>query len=340
MIHAGIDLHKRFSQVAAIDEETGEVWENRLPNDSKAVEMFFSSLPGPVVAAVESTFGWYWLVDALQEMGIEVVLSNPVQTKAICSAKVKNDKVDAMMLANLLEADILPACWIPPLENRRLREMLRFRAFLVRLRTRLKNSVRALLAKKNIHAPMDNIWGTEGRKWVVALPLDDPYKSIMDQSLSLMDRLSQFISSWESVLEEKGNGDERVNLLKSVPGIGVIHSMTIVAEAGDFSRFPSAKKFASYSCLVPTDRSSGGKVRHGPIGRQGNLILKYTFAEAATAAVRVKGPLRKYYLHQRSKKGTSVAKIALGRKMAKTVYQMIKHNLTFDQYVKAGFIAG
>jgi len=340
MIHVGIDLHKRFSQVAAIDGESGEVWENRLPNDSKAFEMFFHSLPGDAKAAVESTFGWYWLVDALQELGIEVVLSNPVQTKAICSAKVKNDKVDALMLANLLQAKLLPTCWIPSLEKRHLREMLRFRAFLVRLRTRLKNSVHAILGKKNINSPMRNIWGTEGRKWVAALPLDEPYKDIMEQCLSIMDRLSGFIDSWESVLEEKGKDDERVKLLKTTPGIGVIHSMTIVSEAGDFSRFPNARKFASYCTLVPMDRSSGGKVRHGPIGRQGNLILKYTFTEAATAAVRTEGPLRKYYLRQRGKKGPSVAKIALGRKMAKAVYQMIKHNLDFHAYVKAGFIAG
>lgn len=292
------------------------------------------------MAAVESTFGWYWLVDALQELGIEVVLSNPVQTKAICSAKVKNDKVDALMLANLLQAGLLPTCWIPSLEKRHLREMLRFRAFLVRLRTRLKNSVRCLLGKKNINAPMENIWGSEGRKWVMGLSLDDPYKTIMEQSLSAMDHLSQFICHWESVLESRGKEDKRAILIDTIPGIGVIHSMTIVAEAGDFSRFPNARKFASYSCLVPTDRSSGGKIRHGPIGRQGNLILKYTFTEAATAAIRREGPLRRYYLRQRGKKGHSVAKIALGRKMAKMVYQMVKHNLTFDEYVSAGFIAG
>ena len=154
MIAHGIDLHKRFSYFYSVDFESGEVREGRVVNERKAIERHLALMPGGSKAAIEATRNWYWLVDLLQQKGMEVKLSNPVQTKAIAQAKVKTDKVDAKMLVHLMEADLLPTCWIPDRKTRDLREFLRFRNKLVRLRTQLKNGVWAVLSKQNINPPI------------------------------------------------------------------------------------------------------------------------------------------------------------------------------------------
>jgi len=149
MKYIGVDLHQKFSQIFSLDKETGETIEKRVPNEFDAIGKFFSQFDSDCKVTVEATRNWYWFVDLLQFMNIDVTLSNPVQTKAIAYARVKNDKVDAKMLSRLLENDLIPEAWIPSPEERQIREMLRMRLRLVKIRTMTKNVVRSSLAKLN-----------------------------------------------------------------------------------------------------------------------------------------------------------------------------------------------
>ena len=124
-VYVGIDVHRKRSQVAVINQD-GEVLANRnVPNGVKTILSVIGSLPAGTKAASGAAFGWGWLVALLEDYGFEPHLVHPLQCKAIASARLKNDKVDAATLAQLLRADLLPEAWIAPPDVRQLRTLLR-----------------------------------------------------------------------------------------------------------------------------------------------------------------------------------------------------------------------
>ena len=145
-VYVGIDVHRKRSQVSVIDAK-GEVLANRnVPQRAEPIRKVIGGLPPGAPAAFEAAFGTGWLVEMLQDYGFDPHLVHPLRCKAIASARLKNDKVDAAILAQLLRADLLPEAWIAPPAVRQLRALLRHRAQLVRLRMLLRNRIHAVLA--------------------------------------------------------------------------------------------------------------------------------------------------------------------------------------------------
>ena len=194
-VYVGIDVHRKRSQVAVINEG-GEVLANRnVPNGVKPVLSVIGGLPAGTPAAYEAAFGWGWLLELLEGYGFEPHMARPLQCKAIASARLKNDKVDAATLAQLLRADLLPEAWIAPLEVRQLRAMLRHRAQLVRLRTLLRNRVHAVLAGHG-HGRPAGCWSGPGRAWLAALELPAVSREVTDDDLALTGALQAPMAGW------------------------------------------------------------------------------------------------------------------------------------------------
>lgn len=332
MQYVGIDLHRKFSQVHVHDDQTAEETTQRLNNDELSLRAFFSDLDDTCKIAVEATANWYWLVDLLQGMGNEVVLSNPVQTKAIAKARVKNDKVDARMLAHLLRADLLPTCWIPKRRDRNIRDMLRTRLRLIVFRTQCKNLVRSVLAKFNINFGLKQIWTGTGREELVQVDVPAPYKETLLQILVHIDTLTEQIKYWATCIHEQITITAAAQRLLTVPGIGELSALTILYESGPIERFPSAKHYVSYIGLVPQVKASADKYWHGRLFKQANMYLKRIYIEVALAALRAGATdlrLKAFYQRTMKRKGKAVAKIALARKIGGIVYHMMKQNLDY-----------
>ena len=156
-VYVGIDVHRKRSQVAVIDAK-GEVIANRnVPNGAEPILKVISGLAPGTPAAFEAAYGTSWLVQLLEDYGFDPHLVHPLRCKAIASARLKNDKVDAAILAQLLRADLLPEAWIAPPEVRQLRALLRHRIVLVRLRTLLRNRIHAVLADHGYDRPAASI---------------------------------------------------------------------------------------------------------------------------------------------------------------------------------------
>src|SRR2546421_8586022 len=169
-VYVGIDVHRKRSQVAVIDQD-GQVLANRnVPNGVEPVLSVIGGLPPGTPAAFEAAFGWGWLVELLEDYGFDPHLVHPLQCKAIASARLKNDKVDAAILAQLLRADLLPEAWIAPAEVRQLRALLRHRAGLVRLGTRQRNRIHAVVADFGYDRSGSYLSGP-GRGWLAGLDL-------------------------------------------------------------------------------------------------------------------------------------------------------------------------
>jgi transposase len=312
-VYVGMDVHRKRSQVAIVDDAGAQQRNRNLPNDPTKLVPILGTLPPGTPVAFEAAYGWGWLVDLLEELQLEPHLVHPSRCKAIASARLKNDKVDAATLAQLLRADLLPEAWIAPQQVRDLRALLRHRAALVRLSTSLKNRVHAVLADRGIGE--DRIlWTRPGRAWLADLQLPPTPRAIVEDCCGLLDALATPIRRLEREIAVLAKPDPRVQALMALPGVGRLTAMTVVAEIGDIGRFPTARKLCAWAGLTPQVRNSDRKVRHGHITKQGSPWVRWILQEAAQSAK--KSPLfADTYGQLARRRGRNIATVAIARRL-------------------------
>src|SRR5712675_2494236 len=320
-VYVGIDVHRKRSQVAVIDQ-AGEMLANRnVPNGIEPVLGVIGGLPSGTPAAFEAAFGWGWLVQLLEDYGFEPHLVHPLRCKAIASARLKNDKVDAAILAHLLRADLLPEAWIAPPEVRQLRALLRHRASLVRLGTQQRNRIHAVAADHGFDRPA-SYWTGPGRGWLAELDLPPASREIVTDCLAVIDGLAPLTDRIDGELHQHARGDPRVTVLRTLPGVGEFTALVMVAEIGDITRFGSARKLASWAGLTPTVRGSDLKVRHGHISKQGSAWLRWVMNQAAQTAKR-SPEFSATYAAIAERRGKKIATIAISRKLLTRAWHLL-----------------
>jgi transposase len=234
---------------------------------------------------------------------------------------LKNDKVDAATLAQLLRADLLPEAWIAPHQIRWQRALLRHRFHLVRLRTLVRNRIHAILADHGADRPAGCFNGV-GRAWLAELDLPPVPRSVVADLCTLLDALQLPIDAADRQLAQAAKDDPRVKLLQRLPGVGPLTALTIVAEVGDISRFPNARKLAAWAGLTPTVRASDRTVRHGHISKQGSPWLRWILCEAAQTAKR-SAEFDHFYQELCRRRGKKIATTAVARKLLTRAYHLL-----------------
>ncbi|WP_406724573.1 IS110 family transposase [Streptomyces sp. GD-15H] len=321
-VYVGIDVHRKRSQIAVVEDD-GAVRANRnVPNGVEPVLSVIGDLPIGAPVAFEAAYGWGWLVELLEDYGFEPHLVHPLRCKAIASARLKNDKVDAATLAQLLRADLLPEAWIAPLQVRQQRALVRHRCRLVRLRTLLRNRVHAVLADQGSDRP-GGCFTAPGRAWLEGLELPDASRHVVDDLLGLMDALKEPIDALDAQLLAQARGDPRVRALTRLPGVGVLTALIIAAEIGDVTRFSSARKLAAWAGLTPTVRGSDLTVRHGHISKQGSPWLRWILCEAAQTAKR-SPEFADAYQRLAHRRGKKIATTAVARRLLARAYHLLR----------------
>jgi transposase len=308
-----LDVHKRFAEVAV--HEHGEV--RRLGRvETSELRAFAESLRPDDHVVLESTSMTWAIAELLGRHAGRVTVSNPLRTKAIASAKVKTDKVDAKVLAQLAAADFLPAVWAPDEQTRVLRRRVSHRASLVRQRTRLRNQVHAVLARNLIDVPVTDLFGQRGRRWLIEVELPGHEREQVDRHLRLHDALDSELEAVDRQLAERALHDPEVRRLMTIPGVGPVTALSLLAVIGDVRRFPSAGQLVGYLGLDPRVRQSGERpARTGHISRAGQAHARGLLIEAAHAAIRTPGPLRAFYARVKARRGTQIAFCATARKL-------------------------
>ncbi len=256
----------------------------------------------------------------------EVVVSNPMATKAIASAKVKTDKVDALVLAQLLRCDYLPAVWQPDAATQQLRQLTGRRASLVQQRTALRIRIHSVLAMRLI-AETETLFSTKGRDWLLALlreeRIDAEGKLLIESELDLLEQVQRQIDRLDQELLQRGYRDDRVRLLLTLPGVDVTTAETLLAALGDVSRFPTPEQAAAYLGLVPSTRQSAQRCYHGPITKRGNTQARWMLVQAAQSVARHPGPLGAFFRRLKRKKNHNVAVVAVARKLVTIAWHML-----------------
>ena len=312
-VYVGIDVHRKRSQVAVVTGD-GKVQLNRnVVNGQEPMLRLIGGLPAGTPVAFEAAYGWGWLVELLEDYGFDPHLVHPLRCKAIASARLKNDKVDAAILAQLLRAGLLPGAWIAPQPVRRLRAQPRHRASLVRLGTQLRNRIHAVAADFG-YDRAGSYWTGPGRGWRAGLDLPAVSREIVTDCLASIGALAPVIERIDGELHQHAKADPRVKVLTALPGVGEFTALVMLAEIGDITRFGSARKLASWAGLTPTVRGPDLTVRHGHITEQGSTWLRWVLNQAAQAAKRSPQFADSYAAIAR-RRGKKIATIAIARKL-------------------------
>jgi transposase len=342
MYHVGIDYHKKYSVVTAINDDGERVLEGRIaPNTLEHFEAFFEQLGGPCRIVYEAGLNWGYLYDILSEVPQidEIIMAHAYHVRLIAEARIKTDKIDARKLAMLLRGGFIPEVYIPGKETRSRKLVVRQRAGHVRQRTKTRNRIHRILERqRDLKLPkVKNLFGVKGLAALHRLDLPDPVdQQLLTQDLERFDLISRQIKDLEKDIREEGRQDERLTYLESIPGIGVVIGSIIALEIDDVHRFRSARKFCAYAGLVPGTYSSGGKTSHGHMLKSCNKWLKWAFIEAAWVAINNDAYLGDLYKRQRARgKKANIAITIVAHRMAEIVYSLLKEERPYERIIKS-----
>ncbi|MDP1803959.1 MAG: transposase, partial [Acidimicrobiales bacterium] len=204
--YVAIDLHRLRSLIVREDEAGEEVGVVRIDNDPFALAAAVADAGPEPEVAIEATYGWYWAVDVLEELGAHVRLVNPSGLQW-GDRRVKNDYKDCKELLDRMRLHKLPEAWIAPPPVRELRELVRYRHKLVCLRTGLKAQVKAVLAKHGLRPPLNDLWGPGGRAYLNGLELDDGYHIRVESLRDLVEHCSREVAMLERVIHQRLRDD-------------------------------------------------------------------------------------------------------------------------------------
>src|SRR6266702_4538793 len=235
--------------------------------------------------------------------------------------QLNKNTVNAATLAQLLRADLLPEAWIAPAEVRQLRALLRHRAGLVRLGTQQRNRIHAVVADFGFDRSGSYLSGP-GRGWLAGLELPPVSREVVADCLAVIDGLAPVIDRIDGELRQHAKADPRVKTLTTLPGVGQFTALVMVAEIGDISRFPSARKLASWAGLTPTVRGSDRTVRHGHISKQGSVWLRWVLNQAAQTAKR-SPEFAPAYSSIAKRRGKKIDTIAVARKLLTRAWHLL-----------------
>jgi transposase len=320
----GLDVHREFCEVAILEDGAVHA-AGRIAATPEALTLFAQSLGATDEVAIEATVNTFAIARLLEEHVARVVISNPLRTRAIAEAKVKTDKVDARVLAELLAAGYLPGIWRPDEDLQALRRLVSRRSSIVRERTRLKNQVQAILHRNLLpRCPAADLFGKKGRAWLAEqlLPVDE--EIAVASALRRLDVAGEELVLVERELAQVGLQSADVKRLLTIPGVDRTVALSLVAAIGDISRFANARRLVSYLGLDPRVRQSGNQpARHGRISKQGRAQARGMLVEAAWACAKTPGPLRAFFLRVRARRGEQVAAVATARKLAVLCWHLL-----------------
>lgn len=330
-LYGGIDLHSNNSVVAVSDENDRVVYRQRLPNEAQVILGVLAPSREEIQGlVVESTYNWYWLVDALMDAGYRVHLANTAAIVQYSGLKYSDDDSDAAWLAKLLRLGLLPEGYIYPKAQRAVRDLLRRRSRLVQQHTANVLAVQNLLSRNRGRSLSAHQIKRLTPQTVGEL-LPDANQALAVQSTLLAMRAQEAaIDLLECEACAQVRCQPAYRHLLTTSGIGQVLGLTILLETGPIERFARVGNYASYSRCVGAERLSNGKRKGRGNTKSGNKYLAWAYLEAANFAVRYNPRIKHYYQRKRAKTNGVVAIKTVAHKLARACYHMLREGSDFD----------
>jgi transposase len=320
----GLDIHKDFIQVCRLWPDGKRRQDRQISATAEGIEAFAGTLTRKDQVALEVTFHTWAIYQILARRAGRVIAVNAAQVKAIASARIKTDKVDAHILAQLLRADFLPAVQMPSEQTWALRQLMSQRRLLLKQQTATKNTIHSILQRRLISRPEGwTPFAHKTRSWMRQLTLEPTERFMLDNALDLLEQIETRVARIDEQLLQNARVSESAKLLMTIPGIDVVVAIGMLAAIDDIERFASPQKLASYFGLVPRVYQSADRCYHGSITKNGNGNARALAIEAANVLARSSSPLASTYYRIRYKRGHNVAVTALARKLVHVIWHLL-----------------
>jgi len=342
MLLIGVDYHPSFQTIAFFVEETGEYDEQELNHSDGQADRFYRELKQRgigVRVGMEATGYSRWFERLLAELGFELWIGDPAEIKAKRVKKQKFDREDARLLLRLLRENNFPQIWVPDPENRDLRQLLWHRHRLVQMRTRIMNQLHALAMNEG-YRWKKKLFSERGRVQLEKLALAPWASRRRQELLELLDGMNPRIEELTAAAEREARKRPEAMRLMTHPGVGPLTALAYVLIIGTPARFQRGKQIGTYAGLIPCEDSSARKQRLGHITKQGSSLLRFLLVEAAQAAARVNPHWRCRYMHLAMRRHKSIAKVAMGRRLAVRLYWMWRNGCEYSLSLEFGSYAG
>ena len=320
----GLDVHRDWCDVAIYED--GKVRSaGRITTEPDQLALFAQSLGPEDRVGLETTGNALSIARIIEPHVAGVLVADTRNVRAMTHAKVKNDRIDARMIAKLLAAGMLPGTWICDEQTRILRRQVTRRSQLVRGRTRARNQIHAIVIRNlSGRGPTGDLLAKKGREWLIALQLPGDERATVLSCLREADFLTRELVIVDREIARYAVGCSEIRRLMTIPGVDVTTAATLMATIGRIDRFASPRHLVGYLGLDPRSRQSGlGSVQHGHISKQGSSAARHVLCEAAHATMRAPGPLRAFGQRVRARRNNKIATVAVARKLACLTWQLL-----------------
>ena len=317
MYYIGLDVHKRTISYCVKDAAGHVYQEGKIGSTRCELDAWIRTLPQPRMIAMEATIFTGWIYDHLLPHAEKVKVAHPLMLRAIAAAKKKNDKIDAAKIADCLRCDFLPECHMASTDIRDRRRTLRYRNLVIRQMVQMKNRVSGLLLETGVSYNKSRLHkvGYFSDLMSANEKVNASIRPLLKLSREHIVRAQKLDYALVSSLERDPLLVERLERLRTVPGVGPITALTWALEIGDFTRFRSIKQAISYCGLCGDERSSADKVMRMPLSKQRNKHIQHVLIEAAKLAPRYSHELAMVRERELQKGNPNRATLAVARKM-------------------------
>ena len=330
--YIGLDIHKKTIAYCIKRIDGAIVGQGTVAADRKTLTKWLAELPGPWFGAMEATIFTGWVYDFLKPHALELKVAHPEMLKAITAAKKKNDRDDAEKIADLLRVNLLPECYMAPVELRELRRVLRYRNMIVRTAVKMKNKISGLLME--VGATYDKR-RLHGKKYFTQLlerveDVPDSVKDLLALSRNGFEMFQAVQKQLVGALRDNALIQERVSRLMTIRGVGEVMALTWVLEIGEPHRFRSARQAISYCGLCSAQHESAGKEQRGPISKKRNKHLQTMLVEAAKIAPLWNEQLAELHERELTRGNRNRATLAVARKLVEFMLAVDRRGTAFE----------
>lgn len=334
-LYCGIDFHKKKSWIFAVDAQKKIVIDVEILS-SKICE-YLSQYSENMRIALEATTGSNHLATKLVNMGFEVVLVETNQFHPRNKKRgSKTDRKDAESLSKYLRLEDLPEVYLKSLESRQLKSILVQREHLISTRRNSTNHIRGILREYGFPIPVGVEPFLKRAGELIEKIESATSRSVLQFTLSQVQMILAEEAKIQRELEEKAHNSEVACRLMTIPGVGAMTALCMLAVVDQIERFEDARKFGAYLGLVPREFSSGEKQRLGAITRSGPEMLRRYLIHGARAVLLRSGPRlaedpnRKWAARLQERGNTNKAVVALAHKNARIAYGLLKHGQDYN----------
>ena len=321
--YIGIDLHKRFFTVCAIGADGVSRWGEQWPTTPDGIRAFVMRCTAESHVVIEASGPTWSFADQVVGHVATLQVIDPRKTQLRAGYAAKTDRLDARRLADARRRDSVVPVYYPPVPIRQLRELCRYRATLVRMRTALKQRLHALLVRQGVVVPpRADLFGRRGRQWLTQVTLPGWAGESFTGFLQLYQQLDAQLAPIEAQVARVAAEDPVARALDRLPGVGAVLGLLIRAEIGSIRRFPRAAQLASYAGVVPRVTQSGGRCYHGRLTKAGSPWLRWALIEAATHGCRRPDAIGRWARQLAIRKGALKARAAIARRLCDEIFDV------------------